>query len=422
MKKITTLLFLSIAFQSFAIDRFVDPNLTSSNGTTLFTNITSAITAAVNGDRIIVSSGTYNEAALTIGKSLQIMPQTPGTTINFNANITIAGFPGMKFEITGFNIGVYSFGSTFTGDITNKAKISIINCNSTNLDFNQSGIELYSISNTIVNQVTFKNGSIVLNTVGTIYIADSAANSPLTEDKNLVVANTINSLLYVFNNDNKLIIANNNISGAFLLKRWNANSSIRNRIFNNNFNNIKLLVSAGGVPNYNLIFTNNTGAINFYNNLNNSTPFDDQHLDYNSQGAEDIILNNNYYYPMCGCPLNSPSSSEIRFPNNDISGIFEWSYNGIAHPQTPPSGSQPLSFTNILGTTKIVYAGNQNHDYYDIDLTINDRGINGGPFSQLNYNAANPNNSKAFIFDLDMPADLFPGQNVEIKAKGYHKN
>ena len=96
MKKITTLLLLSIAFQSFAIDRFVDPNLSAGNGTTLFTNITSAINAAVNGDRIIVASNTYNEAALTIGKSLQIMPQTPGTTINYNANITIAGFPGMK--------------------------------------------------------------------------------------------------------------------------------------------------------------------------------------------------------------------------------------------------------------------------------------------------------------------------------------
>jgi len=420
MKKITTLLLLSITFQSFAIDRFVDPNLSAGNGTTLFTNITSAVTAAVNGDRIIVTSGTYNEAALTIGKSLQIMPQTAGTTINFNANITIAGFPGMKFEITGFNIGVYSFSSSFTGDITNKAKISIINCNSTNLDFNQSGIELNSISNTIVNQITFKNGSIVLNTVGTIYIADSAANNLLTEDKNLIVANTINSLLYIFNNDNKLIVANNDISGAFLLKRWNANSDIKNRIFNNNFNNIKLLVSAFNVPNYNLIFSNNTGTFNFYNVLITSSS-DEQHLDYNNQGAEDIILNNNYYYPMCGCQLNG-SSGQLRFPNNNVTGIFEWSYNGIAHPQSAPSGSQPLSFTNIAGTNSVVDSGNPNHDYYDIDLTINDRGINGGPFSQLNYNAANPNNSKAFIFDLDMPSDLFPGQNVEIKAKGYHKN
>lgn len=44
------------------------------------------------------------------------------------------------------------------------------------------------------------------------------------------------------------------------------------------------------------------------------------------------------------------------------------------------------------------------------------------PYSQLNYNASNPNNSRAFIFDLEMPVDLFPGQDVQIKAKGYHKN
>jgi hypothetical protein len=56
-------------------------------------------------------------------------------------------------------------------------------------------------------------------------------------------------------------------------------------------------------------------------------------------------------------------------------------------------------------------------------LSINDRGINGGPFSTFNYNpGSNTNNSKAFIFDLDMPTDLFPSQSVNIKAKGYHKN
>ena len=65
--------------------------------------------------------------------------------------------------------------------------------------------------------------------------------------------------------------------------------------------------------------------------------------------------------------------------------------------------------------------------YYDTrqlseDL-INDRGINGGPYSNFNYNPTlNPNNSKAFIFDLDMPTDLFPAQSIDIKAKGYHKN
>jgi hypothetical protein len=60
MKKLITILALFTASSIFAIDRFVNPNLSSGNGTTLFTNITSAVAAAVNGDRIIVASNTYN--------------------------------------------------------------------------------------------------------------------------------------------------------------------------------------------------------------------------------------------------------------------------------------------------------------------------------------------------------------------------
>ena len=106
MKKIFTILTLLTATSIFATDRFVDPNLSAGNGTTLFTSISSAVNAAVNGDRIIIASTTYNEPELTISKSLQMMPQTSGTTINFNANISISGFVGMKLEITGFNLGI----------------------------------------------------------------------------------------------------------------------------------------------------------------------------------------------------------------------------------------------------------------------------------------------------------------------------
>ncbi len=74
-----------------------------------------------------------------------------------------------------------------------------------------------------------------------------------------------------------------------------------------------------------------------------------------------------------------------------------------------------------LGTT--VDAGNPSHAYYDVDLTINDRGRTGGPYSISNFNPTlNPSGGKAFIFDLQIPADLFPGQQLDIKAKGYHRN
>ena len=117
------------------------------------------------------------------------------------------------------------------------------------------------------------------------------------------------------------------------------------------------------------------------------------------------------------------SGSQSLFPQADIPGEFKWTYNGIDLPCATPSGSDPLVLTKIIGPTGTnIDAGNPNHAYYDIDLTINDRGTNGGPYSQLNYNASNPNNSRAFIFDLEMPVDLFPGQDVKIKAKGYHSN
>lgn len=413
MKKITTLLFLSIAFQSFAIDRFVDPNLSAGNGTTLFTTITSAITAAVNGDRIIVASNTYNEAALTIGKSLQIMPQTPGTTINFNANITIEGFPGMKLEITGVNLGIYSFNSNSitNGSYTNRAKISFIECSCNNIEFDKEFYEVYIIKNTLTGNVTFRNGNIIMNTMNSCYLKDENYND-LT-DKILISNNTINETLYLYNSAYAYIIANN-ILKTLYVKRWNSNSQVVNKIINNNFvNNSNLMVSVLNVPYYNIKFNNNKflGTVKFWNNIGPCGPhacISTYNSDYgcNPSGA--------------GCYWDFMNNSE--WPSAGTPGFFEWSYNGIDLPCINPTSTQPLSLTKITGPSTDVNGGSPNHEYYDIDLTINDRGINGGPYSQLNYNAANSNNSKAFIFYLDMPSDLFPGQNVEIKAKGYHKN
>ncbi|MFY7886511.1 MAG: hypothetical protein ACOVOV_16880, partial [Dolichospermum sp.] len=371
--------------------------------------ITSAITAAVNGDRIIVASNTYNEAALTIGKSLQIMPQTSGTTINFNANITIAGFPGMKLEITGFNLGIYSFSSSpiTSGSYSNRAKISIINCFSTNLEINNDFYESNIIKNTISNDITIKYGNVAINNCGSIKLMDEALSNQSNLEKNLIVANVVTSII-VYNDDFKVVVANNSLT-SLILKRWNPNPNLKNYVINNTFsNNSNLLVSYINVPYYNIVVSSNeflgtnVSSFGFQCNTNCNIGC------YTSE-----IFSN-----QCNFGGQYPS----QFPNPTISGFFEWTYNGIDLDCTIPTAGNPLVLTKIIGSTTAVNGGNPNHNFYDIDLTINDRGVNGGPYSQLNYNATNSNNSKAFIFDLDMPSDLFPGQNVEIKAKGYHKN
>ena len=421
MKKIITLITLLVFTTNYATDRFVDPMLSSGNGTTIFTTITAAINAAVNGDRIIVTSGTYNEAALTIGKSLQIMPQTPGTTINFNANITIAGFSGMKFEITGFNLAVYSINSSpiTSGNYLNRAKISIIDCRVTSIDINNEYYECNIIKNNISQSLSFRYGNLISNTIRNINLYDESLDNPVNStEKTLIANNIISTSLFIYNNDTPFIIANNTISGGLYLKRWYANSLRKNKIINNEFNTTKLLVSIFNVPLYNLTFSNNKGIVSFYNaGLDNGNPpFAQTNLNYNTSNT--IYLDSDWGYS----ETSNAGLTTSLFPGNNVNGSFEWSYNGFLLPKSAPAGNEPLSFINIAGTNNIIDSGNPNHEYYDIDLTVNDRGINGGPFSQLNYNAANPNNSKAFIFDLDMPTDLFPTQTVDIKAKGYHKN
>ncbi|WP_297513817.1 hypothetical protein, partial [Flavobacterium sp.] len=212
MKNIFTFLTLFTFSSLFAIDRFVNPNLSAGNGTTLFTTITSAVNSAVNGDRIIVASGTYNEAALTIGKSLQIMPQTPSTTINFNANITIAGFPGMKFEITGFNLGIYSFNSSqiTSGSYANRAKISIIECSGVNININNEFYDSNIIKNNFTNEIIIKYGNIAVNNCNTIKLTDESLTNQNVNEKNLIVANTVSSII-IYNDDFKVVVANNSL-------------------------------------------------------------------------------------------------------------------------------------------------------------------------------------------------------------------
>ncbi|WP_353089220.1 hypothetical protein [Flavobacterium sp.] len=259
MKNIFTLLTLFSFTSIFAIDRFVDPNLSSGNGTTLFTTITSAVNAAVNGDRIIVASNTYNEASLTIGKSLQIMPQTPGAIINFNANITIAGFPGMKLTIMGFNLGIYSYSSSgiSNGSYTNRAKVSIIDSSSSYIDVNNEYYEANFINNNVTKGIAFRFGNVIKNTTASIVLLDENQDNLNTNSKNFISNNNVSFLIGVYNNDYPFIISNNTLRDISI-RRWNALLTLKNRIINNQFNNDSTVhFSNTGVPGYNIVFSNN---------------------------------------------------------------------------------------------------------------------------------------------------------------------
>lgn len=413
MKKLGFLLLtVIVSLQSFAIDRFVDPGLANGNGTTLFNTIASAVAASVNGDRILIVAGNYNEPTLTLNKSLVVIPQVVGTNVTINFHVNITGFAGMKLSILGFNFNGYNITATNDGGSqANRSKVSIIDCkNIANLSVNQNNYELNVAKCTITGTTTMRYGNFVVSKTVDLNINDETSSN-LTSSAILITNDTITGTLNYRNDDHRMRIYNNLITNLALWK-WNNNSTITNSVLNNDFSDAGFVfIPADGVPSYNIDFSNNLflGTVTFV------------------WSDEQCGCWAGYYDGGQSCNNNCnwwPSSTTFSgFPNGGVGGFFKWTYNGIDLP-VGYAGGNSLVYTEILGPTgTTVNAGNPIHSYYDVDLTVNDRGRTGGPYSILNYSPQfNPSNGKAFVFDLEIPADLYPGQPIDIKAKGYHRN
>ena len=418
MKNIFLSVFMFAFFIANATDRYVDPTLSAGDGITLFTTIASAVATSVNGDRIIIAPGSYAEPTLTLNKSLTLISQTAGSTVYYNGNIVIAGFAGMKLQILGFNLGIYSLSSSAiaSGSGSNRAKVSIIDSKMVNMSLDQDYYELNCARCSMSGTTTFRFGNFVASKTNDLYENDEA-NINLSGSKILIVADTVLNIFEVRNDDYPITIANCYLNNLYFWK-WNSISTNTNYIRNNDFIVGANVLFGANPPAYNIEFSSNQFLGTYF--FSSNTPC----------GYAGIYGYTVYRCAPEGCAGCSCcasvafSSTSSLFPDRSKNGFFRWTYNGIDLPCTVPSGSDSLVLTKIIGTMgTTVNSGNPNHDYYDIDLTINDRGRNGGSYCIQNYNPTyNPSNGKAYIFDLEMPADLFPSVPVNIKAKGYHRN
>jgi O-acetylhomoserine/O-acetylserine sulfhydrylase-like pyridoxal-dependent enzyme len=68
----------------------------------------------------------------------------------------------------------------------------------------------------------------------------------------------------------------------------------------------------------------------------------------------------------------------------------------------------------------VIDGGKNEASSYDIDMTRNDLGTYGGPYSMENYWDSTAT-GKARIYHLDMPSEIWPGQTPTIKASAVHK-
>jgi hypothetical protein len=415
----------------------------------------SSLTISANGysnNSIKLSTSQFGTFNLTASENFIL----DATKVNFGA-MNVSGYLGSRFTFA--NCRAISLSSTSCSATANsRAKINVIDCVFlSNLNIDHDNFLLNCIQTRIVGNTLFRYGNFITSRTTNLTVANEYGLVD-TVNKILVAADTVDEIFNYSNDKLRFVIANN-LLNRLQIARWLGNNTITNKIINNEFiGNYQFInIPRNNVPYYNFDVSNNIlpsslfiiggtfcyiwgnpscgvsgggGCNPPYPPYSGSSPNDFRNYSILYDGSQSQTYYC-YFYTTCWgwqnywyyfAPASSSSVNDCAFPNRDVPGFFKWTYNGFALPGT---GSLPgnLTFINTPGTSNTVNAGNPAPEYTDIDLTRNDRGRLGGPYSILNYNPANPNNSKAFIFDLDIPTQFSPASpSINIQAKGYHRN
>lgn len=420
-----------------------------------------SITGASNLVIQMDSVNSTNNLTLSAGQNMIL----DATKVNVTSFINVSGALGSRFTFA--NCTAQNLSSTScSASANNRAKINLIDCAfSRRVDLDNNYYMVNIFNSQFQTDLIIRMGNVINSKIENLIVNSepNGGNVADTINKILIASDTIN-YIGIYHDNVKFVIANN-LLGQLQISKWNYFSSNVNRIINNEFTlaSPMLQIPSYSVPNYNFDISNNVFASNrgFYTGQQycyiwgqtvsevfgsagcSPTPYSNEFFNgntfYYNNGLSRVSFpvnpGNNYtcwfwtnYWGLNSYWYNfssqgaSTNINQCAFPNRDVPGFFKWTYNGFAIPGT---GSVPgnLTFINTPGTSNTVNAGNPAPEYTDIDLTRNDRGRLGGPYSILNYNPANPNNSKAFIFDLDIPTQFSPtSPSVNIQAKGYHRN
>ena len=372
-----------------------------------YSTIATALSAAANNDTIVVydkPSGIQWTENLTIDKNITFLHPTQGTRFKVPGSITIVPKAGMDLYIIGWDlnnnsIGVSASGATATS--SNRAKITVADCNNiNNLDLNIDWVD----ARIFYNQTNFS---------GSLYFRHGMAIANIVN----VGIQTIPESTTAAQNDSILIIGNK--------ARWCFFDSKECGLIANNYfanSNSGVLWHEPGQGNA-LSIRNHNQAANAYLSIVNNTIVNNGSV-YGG-GATRMALS----FYSCGTLSNVKVINNLlcAFGSANNYGVyFEYtsgqpfiSHNYI-NTQTQANFSN-LSFNNELnytsatlnaygsidtwgrassGNTNLINKGNYLGEYYDIDLTRNDIGTYGGPYTIDNYLTSGTGKGKVLYVNI----------------------
>lgn len=354
-----------------------------------YPTISAAITAAVDGDRIIIrpkAAGLPYIEGVTIDKSLSFVSETNFSKYLIQGSVTVNTAPGRVVTISNLDLSsnFYFSGATAGGRTTlnlNNSSLNAVNAGFANTTVNMSGCT--------TSGVTINHGRLTGNRIGALTIGGTALDSNPSTDDIEIIANlftvdlSINQRNYVLKFLNNYVVQNASVSitGA----KNGSTNEIRNNVIN---------------------YSASISALYFNLPAGNTATFS--------------VLNN-----IITCSATLSNYGEIS--NNNSNSVIYAMYNMSSTPFTTVGtviasnnvGSVTLSFNNTTATvtgSALTNAGAPDDDYADIDLSRNDVGNAGGSDSWANYWPAAVGN-KPQVNYLLTPRRIYTG-TTEMNATG----
>ena len=389
MKK--QLFFLAIAGFFSSIASAADLYVRDLGAGGAYSTISAAITAANDGDRIIIKPKSGNVPYLeniTINKSLTFVSETNFSRYYVQGTILIA--PAVNRVVTINNMYAFqsSISTTSTTISGGRSTINIINSIAdSNFDLDNTknvSVHVFGSECTIL---YFVHGEVAGNNCGRINLNNDIAPLATTDvfivgnDSGRLESSTSAYAVNILNNDisdstgNPLVISD--------LKTSSTNYIQNNRVVSTSYNTVQVLLSST-IPNGTIVLNNNilntsasSSSVNKINvNTNNAT----------------VIANNNI-------SSTTFNTTGVDILNNNLG-----------------NSSYTLNLTTQTATGSIVNGGLTDEEFYDLDLTINDVGPLGGSNSWANYWPINPGNKPRISF-LNTPRRIYTG-TTEMNATG----
>ena len=324
-----------------------------------YATVSAAITAAANGDRIIIQPKTNGSAYvenLAINKSLTFISETTYNKYFIQGSITITPAAGRVVTFHNLSSGNFTiYNVTVNGATTGgRTTLNLYNCYLNNVDAVPANTTTNMSGCTVGGYVYFSHGRITGNRAQSITAYNTSADTVLATDDIEIIGNSADFSIANQQSSYNFKIYNNFTAGlyTYAIKNGSTNEMINNTVYQPNGGDV--------APIYISVNEGNTGTLAIMNNAV-SFAVAQTATCIQSNGFVNVTASYNVF-------TNTYVSEGVTTQNNNI-GNANMNFDG--------------TYYTVTGMN--VNAGNPSVAYTDLDLTRNDAGHYGGSNSWANY-------------------------------------